>query len=159
MFFSDVPIHRQITPDSISTYQASKYFFVHMFYSDVPIHHRITPASISTYHASKYVLVLMFLSDMPIHRKITPASVSTYHASKHFQFVMLFSCVPIYCQITAFQTSTEFCCTRRVVRVLPGSHGLCSASFSVSATLTSPKQRLILLSGIQIFSLSPLCLS
>ena len=100
-FFSDVPIHRQITPTSISTYHASKYFLFlctnsspnyscqhfhiscikicpcsHAFY-DVPIYCLITPTSISTYHALKYFLVLMFFSDIPIHRQITPASVFT----------------------------------------------------------------------------------
>ena len=85
-------------------------FLFSCFFSDVPIHYRITPTSISTCHALKYFLVLMFFSDMPIHRQITPATVSTYHASKHFQFVMLFSYVPIYCQSTAFKTSTELCC-------------------------------------------------
>ena len=137
MFYSDVSIHHQITPASISAYHASKYVLVLMFFSDVPIHCQITPISISTYQALKYFLVLMLFSDMPIHPQITPASVSTFHASKHFQFVMLFSYVPIYCQITALQTSTELCCTRRVVCVLPGPHGLCFASFSLSATSTS----------------------
>ena len=122
-------------------------FLFSCFFSDVPFHYRITPTSISTCHALKYFLVVIFISDMPILRQITPASVSTYHASKHFQFVMLFSYVPIYCQIIAFQTNTELCCTCRVVHV-SWFTWIVLCNFLRFCHINLPKQRLILLRGI-----------
>ena len=101
----------------------------------MPIHYRITPTSISTCHALKYFLVLMFfLICRFIAKLLLPAFPHIMH-----QNISNLLCSFLMCLFIAKVQHSKLP-QNCAVRVLPGSHGLCSASFSVSATSTSPNE-------------------